>query len=104
MHAMTVLKPGKVQGGGTSHGFVLATWDADYRSTRFQPDIPEQRPGGPPELTGAGTWIAELTLYHGAKVLSTKTIFIALVAGSKPALVPDPRGDDPRRFKKMKSQ
>jgi hypothetical protein len=91
---MTILQPGKVRGGATSHGIVFATWDADYRSMRFQADIPEQRSGERPELTGGGTWIAEIRLYHGARLLSTKTIFIALAAGTKPVLVADPRLDD----------
>jgi len=93
---MTVLRTGKVEGGSTSHGFVFATWDTDYRSTRFQADIPEQRSGARPELTGAGTWIVEFTLYLGGTALSTKTIFITLAAGSKPALVPDPRLEGPK--------
>ena len=88
---MTVLKPRRVQGGGTSDGFVFGTWDADYRSVTFHVGIPEQRSTPRPELTGAGMWIAEFKLSQDGRPLSTKTICIALAPGKKPALVDDPR-------------
>jgi hypothetical protein len=88
---MTVLKPRKVQGGGTSDGFVFVTWDPAYGSLIFHADIPEQRSAPSPELTGADIWIAEFKLYQADAVLNTKTIFVALSPRSKPALVDDPR-------------